>query len=226
VATRCSIATASASLVGALALLLAPAAVAGRVDIEVAESGDSGFVDEYGVFFHPRSGENNHLHVRRATEDAPIFVRDSGASLRAGSSCRARSSRTVRCYLRGVILSEVILRLGDGDDVASLIGVDGILDGGTGNDDLETRNGDLYVGGGAGADRMFAGGTTGGIDVSSVWTVAARRRQSMPRTSMRRSIGLQAARRVSARAAATAFSTGAPAWASAVHCEAPCVAPA
>jgi hypothetical protein len=165
-ATRCSIATAAASLVGALALLLAPAAVAGRVDIEVAESGDSGFVDEYGIFFHPRSGENNHLHVRRATENAPIFVRDSGASLRAGSSCRARSSRTVRCYLRGVILSQVILPLGDGDDVAHLIGVDGSLRGGAGDDDLETRNGALYVDGEAGADRMFAGGTTGGIDIS------------------------------------------------------------
>jgi Ca2+-binding RTX toxin-like protein len=137
------------------------------------------FTDSAAVHYVADPGEANDVTMDDFSDPSEVEIRDTGATIIAGSGCVSVDANTVQCEdPDGVIEAELgdgddllsstvegwaVLRGGDGDD--RIDGGDGsyelteYLFGGSGNDILRGRRGRDVLTGGSGAD-VLSGGTS------------------------------------------------------------------
>lgn len=136
---------------GMWALLAAPATAA-----TVAVIADSGG-ETLKVTGGP--GETNVVSVAVNTINKYFVVTDPGAPMTAGSGCLGPAGGPIVCSA-DLDAADVVLELGDGDDVASSTlprGIRMIAWGGTGDDEIDAGDGDDVLQGGPGDDVLDGG---------------------------------------------------------------------
>lgn len=152
-----------------LVVLLAPAA-ADAATVRLSEvhipDNDETFDREddsqrYSVLrFTAAPGERNRLVVKLTPRSDEILFRDTGARLKPGRGCRARTRSTVVCR-EGSDLQFIRIALGGRGDrltVSSRVrGVVVVADGGPGPDRLAGGGGSNQLDGGSGSDRVTGG---------------------------------------------------------------------
>lgn len=139
---RAGVVVATVALGGALA------APAGAATVQV----DTGFSS---VVLEAAAGEVNAVQV--VAIPGGFRVRDTGAPLSAGPGCAPVDAATVTC---ATDVNEVVVRLGDGNDVAALdLPATAIttVEGGDGDDAISSGASDDVLVGGAGDDTIAAG---------------------------------------------------------------------
>lgn len=139
----------------ALALTASPASAA---VIELEEhycgcDGSSGDEDSVGIVVRAAPGELNRMTVRQLPRG--ILIEDAGAPLTG----RCRPSQSGGRFCRGAF-DGVEVHLGDGDDRIQH-DYNGLIDGGSGDDDILGTGGPFRLIGGPGADRLEATGISG-----------------------------------------------------------------
>ena len=132
--------------------LFAPQASAATIEIDEIFCGcdpSSGDVDTKTLIVTAAPGELNRISVQEESDD--IVVEDLGAPL-TGSCEEASPGRRI-CRDR---FTDIVVRLGDGDDELNLSDLGGSVDGGPGDDDIVVAGPPSQLLGGLGADLLDA----------------------------------------------------------------------